>query len=141
MKHTENVIEATEADYLYTQTSQLKNCGKGLFTAVDIYKDEVIAIFTGEILTDRQSALRANKGKDKYFIGMLDGTIMDSMHANCFAKYANDANGLTSNSFKNNSSIFIDENDNVSIIATKKIKANTEIFCSYGKEYWQNYTV
>lgn len=44
-KNDQNKIQAEESDYLYIQTSQLPNSGKGLFTAIDIYKDEIISIF------------------------------------------------------------------------------------------------
>ena len=32
-----------------------------------------------------------------------------------------------------------DDNDNVCIIATKKIKSGQEIFCSYGAKYWKKH--
>lgn len=139
MKKLLNTINPPESAYLYTTTSQLTDAGNGLFTAIPIYKDEVIALFKGEILTDKQAVLRAKKGNDKYFITMLDGSIMDSMNVNCFAKYANDAIGFADSGFKNNSKIGLDELDNVCIIATRKIKSSEEIFCSYGKRYWQKH--
>ena len=107
-------------------------------TAIPIYKDEVIAIFKGRILTDEEAIRRAAKGKDAYFINLPDGTIMDSMTVKCFAKYANDASGLTRTSHKNNSKITIDEDGRVCIVATRKIAAGAEIFCGYGSGYWKN---
>jgi SET domain-containing protein len=136
-KHNTNTIEASESDYLYTGLSQLPNSGNGLFTAISIYRDEVISLFKGEILTDLQAKLRAKKGNDKYFISMLDGSIMDSMHVECFAKYANDAEGFSKSKFKNCAKISLDEDDNVCIIATRNIKMGEEIFCGYGKKYWK----
>ncbi|WP_394338071.1 SET domain-containing protein-lysine N-methyltransferase [Flavobacterium aquaticum] len=41
--------------------------------------------------------------------------------------------------FKNNSKITLDDNDNVCIVATKKIKSQQEIFCSYGAKYWKKH--
>lgn len=131
-----NSIEATESDYLFVSTSQLPNSGNGLYTAIAIYKDEVISLFKGEILTNLQIKLRVNKGHDKYFINMPNGTIMDSMRVHCFAKYANDAEGYSKSLFKNTSKIALDENNNVCIIAIRNIKINEEIFCGYGKKYW-----
>jgi len=139
LKHNTNTIEAAESDYLYTDLSQLPNAGDGLFTAIPIYKDEIIALFKGEILTELQAKLRAKKGNDKYFINMLDGSIMDSMHVNCFAKYANDAEGFSKSNFKNSAKISLDEDDNVCIIATRNIKMGEEIFCGYGKKYWKKH--
>ena len=37
-----NSIEALETDYLYIHASQIPNSGKGLFTAINIYKDEIV---------------------------------------------------------------------------------------------------
>jgi hypothetical protein len=139
LKTSINKISAPEADYLYTGMSQIPDSGNGLFTAINIYKDEIIAIFKGEILTDIQVKQREEAGNDKYFISLLDGTIMDSMNTSCFAKYANDAKGFAKSDFKNNSRIELDEHENVCIIATRNCKAGDELFCSYGKRYWKKH--
>ena len=83
--------------------------------------------------------LRVENGEDQYFINLLDGSIMDSKPVHCFAKYANDAKGFKQSDFKNNAKISLDDNDNVCLIATKKIKVGSEIFCSYGKRYWKKH--
>jgi len=132
-------IEAPESDYLYIQDSQITNSGKGLFTAIDIYPNEIISLFKGEILTDKEAQKRVFEGKDRYFINMLDGSILDSMNVDCFAKYANDAEAFFKLEFKNNSKITLDDDDNVCIVATKKIKSQQEIFCSYGVKYWKKH--
>lgn len=132
-------IDALESDYLYVAASQLPGSGNGLYTATDIYKDEIIAVFKGEILTDRQIALRIKKGEDKYFISMPDGSIMDSMKTKCFAKYANDAEGFSKSSYRNSGKIALDDEENVCIIALRNIKQREEIFCGYGKKYWKKH--
>lgn len=139
IKYHSNSIEALESDYLYIQASQLKNAGNGLFTAINIYKHEIISLFKGEILSTIQAELRASTGKDKYFINMVNGTIMDSMKVNCFAKYANDAEGFLKSDFKNNADISLDEEGNVCLIAKRNIKSGLEIFCGYGKVYWKKH--
>lgn len=139
-KHHANSIEAPESDYLFIAPSQLPNSGNGLYTAIAIYKDEVISLFKGEVLTTLQAKLRANKGRDKYFISLPDGTMMDSMRVSCFAKYANDAEGFSKSSFKNSAKIALDDNNQVCIVATRNIKINEEIFCSYGKAYWKKHS-
>jgi SET domain-containing protein len=128
-------IDAAEEEYLYVKKSQIAGAGNGLFTAVPIYKDEVICIYKGEYLSDKEAKKRALIGEDRYFINRLQGGIMDSMHTKCFAKYANDVVGTT---HKTNSKISLDEHDNVCIVATRKIMEGEEIFCSYGKRYWKN---
>ena len=132
-------IEAPESDYLYIQDSQIPNAGKGLFTVIDIYPNEIISLFKGEILTDEEAQKKVSEGKDRYFINMLDGSILDSMNVDCFAKYANDAEAFSKLEFKNNSKITLDDDDNVCIVATKKIKSQQEIFCSYGVKYWKKH--
>jgi len=131
-------IDADEHDYLYIKESQIPESGQGLFTAIPIYKDEVVSIFKGKILSDTEAQRRAAHGDDAYFINMPDGTIMDSMTVKCFAKFANDASGLIQSSFKNNSRITLDENGKVCIVANKRIASGAEIFCGYGNGYWKN---
>jgi SET domain-containing protein len=135
-----NSIEAPESDYLYIKSSQIKNAGKGLFTAIDIYKNEIISLFKGEIIANKEAKKRAELNDDKYFINLLDDSILDSMHTDCYAKYANDAEGLSNSNFKNNAKITLDEDNNVCITASKKIKPGEEVFCSYGKQYWKKHS-
>ena len=134
-----NSIEALEEDYLYIKTSQIEHAGNGLYTAIAIYKNEIITLFKGELINDSEAEKRAKLNNDRYFINLLDGSIMDSMHTDCFAKYANDAKGAINSNFKNNAKITLDENNNVCIRASKKIKAGEEIFCGYGKRYWKRH--
>ncbi|MQP24352.1 SET domain-containing protein-lysine N-methyltransferase [Flavobacterium sp. LMO8] len=139
MKKSTNSIDAPESDYLYIQDSQISNAGKGLYTAIDIYPNEIISLFKGEILTEKEAQKRVSENNDRYFINRLDGSILDSMNVECFAKYANDAEAFTKLEFKNNCKIALDEYENICIIATKKIKSGQEIFCSYGKKYWKKH--
>jgi SET domain-containing protein len=132
-------IEAKEADYLFIKESQIENAGKGLFTSINIYKNEIISLFKGKILTDEEAKHKADRGEDRFFINMLDGTIMDSMNVKCFAKYANDAENFVKTGFANNSTITLDENNNVCLAAIRDIKEGEEIFVSYGKKYWRNF--
>ena len=132
-----NAIDSLESDYLYVSQSQITNAGQGLFTAIPIYKDEIIAVFKGEILTDKESEKRALEGKDAYFMNLLNGSILDCKNTECFAKYANDAIGFSKSEMKNNAKIALDENENVCLIAIKKIQLGEEIFCDYGKKYWK----
>ncbi len=140
MSKQNNTIEVPESDYLYTQLSQISNSGNGLFTAIDIFKDEVITLFKGDVLNAVQAKLIAEKGEDQYFINLLDGSIMDSKHVDGFAKYANDASGFSVSKFKNNAYIGLDDDEKVCLIAKAKIKAGSEIFCSYGKKYWERHS-
>ena len=135
-----NKIEALESDYLYVKTSQIPDAGNGLFTAIEIYKNEIISLFKGKVITDKEAGKRASLNQDRYFINMLDGNIMDSMHTDCFAKYANDTSGLTNTRFKNNAEITLDDEENICLKATKNITSGEEIFCGYGKRYWKKHS-
>jgi SET domain-containing protein len=130
-------IEAREVDYLYVQESGIRGGGQGLFTSITIYKNELIALFKGKILNAAEAKAMAKLGLDGYFIMMPDGSIMDSRQVKCYAKYANDAAGSSSSSFKNNSKITLSEKEKVCLAATRNIKAGEEIFCDYGKRYWR----
>jgi hypothetical protein len=134
----DNRIDAIENDYLYLNVSQIPNSGQGLFTAIDIYKEEIIAYFNGEILSYEQSRLRAKNSTNNYFMNLPNGTILDCNVTNGFAKFANDVKGFGTSNFKNNATISLDENHKVCLIAKRKIKSGEEIFCSYGKKYWKN---
>ncbi len=138
-KDTIDIIDSPESDYLYVSKSKIPNAGKGLYTAITIYKDEIISVYTGVILTERQVDIRVKKGVDQYFIDMLDGTIMDSMNIKGFAKYANDSQAYANPVFKNNAKIAFDDDDNVCLIATRKIKEGEEVYCGYGKRYWKKH--
>lgn len=133
-----NKINASESSYLYVSLSQLPDSGNGLFSTISIYKDEIIAVFKGEHLTNNQAHLRTLKQKDKYFILLADGSILDSMKTKCFAKFANDVKGSTKPEYKNNAKIALDESENVCLVATRKINKGEEIFCNYGSKYWKN---
>lgn len=131
-----NPIELPESDYLFIQESGISNAGDGLFTAIKIYKAEIIAKFEGEVLNADESALRKVRGEDNYFMMLSDGKILDCMHTTCFAKYANDATGLGVTQFKNNAMILADDSNVICLVAIRKIRAGEEIFCSYGARYW-----
>ena len=134
-------IEAPESDYLYIQDSQITNAGKGLFTAIDIYPNEIISLFKGEILSDVEAQLRVNNQTNQYFMNLLNGSILDCRNTDCFAKYANDASGFSKSDFKDNAKITLDENNNVCLMAIRKIKSGEEIFCDYGKKYWKKHSL
>ena len=51
---SEHAIHAPETDYLYIDNSRIAGAGRGLFTAITIYKDEIIAVYTGETITEKE---------------------------------------------------------------------------------------
>ena len=137
-KKDDNRIDTKESNYLFVSTSQLPNSGKGLYSSINIHKDEIIAEYKGEIISNERALKRAKLGHDAYFVSMPNGDVMDSRKTKCFAKYANDARASENTPFKNNAQIAYDENHKICLIATKKIKEGEEIFCGYGFRYWRN---
>lgn len=130
-------IDARETDYLYITGSQIPGAGQGLFTAIPIWKHEIISLFRGKLLSQEEADQRAKAGHNQYFINMPDGSIMDSMNSKCFARYANDAEGRIKTGSGLNSIITLDDENHVCLVATRDISAGEEIFCSYGKRYWR----
>lgn len=129
-------IDIPEQDYLYVQPSQIKNAGNGLFTAIDIEEGEIVSKFIGEIISDEEAKKRSELGDDDYFMMLPTGDTLDCKKTECFAKFANDAEGIPSG-FKNNTFISMDDDDNVVLVAKRDIKSGEEIFTGYGKSYWQ----
>ncbi len=130
-------IDADESDYLYVDPSQIVGAGNGLYTAVKIFKDEIISLFQGELINSSEQRKRISENKNAYFISLPNGRVLDSMNTPCFAKYANDANGSQKSAFKNNAFITLNENDQACIVAKRTIKPGEEIFCDYGPQYWK----
>lgn len=130
-------IDARESDYLYIAGSQIPGAGDGLYTAIPIWRHEIISVFKGEILSQEEADKRAKLGFNRYYLNMPDGTIMDSMHVKCFAKFANDALGLVKSGTSPNSVITLDDDNRVCLVAIRDIRAGEEIYCSYGKKYWR----
>lgn len=129
-----------EAEFLEVKQSQIPDSGRGLFLRSEKKKGEIVALFRGEILNYEVAELRAQRQEDGYFINMSNGTILDSMHVECFAKYANDAHGLGKTKFKSNAQIQLSgKPDIVYLIALRDIQAGEEIFTSYGRKYWKNF--
>jgi len=131
---SEHAVSAPESDYLYVAESRIQQAGKGLFTAVTLFKDEIIAVFIGEVISTAIFETRSKKGEHSYFMNLPNGKTLDCGKTDCFAKYANDVVGTA---YKTNAFIGMDEYGNVCLIAAKKINPSSEIYCSYGKAYWE----
>lgn len=129
-------IQIEEEDYLYTAPSGLPGAGQGLFTAITLYKDEVIAIFHGERLSAKEASDRAANGLDRYFMELPDGTTLDAMGVEGFAKFANDALGNSGSALRNNAMIALDDDGRVCLRAKRRIRVGEEVLCGYGKRYW-----
>jgi hypothetical protein len=126
-------LETNEEDYLYIKPSQIPNAGLGLYTAIKLFKGDIIAQFHGEVLNKQEFLKRSALQEDNYFMNLPNGLTLDCMNTDGFAKMANDV--LHSN-FKQNAIITLDHN-RVVLVANKTIQVNNEILTSYGKKYWE----
>lgn len=134
---------------LYIGLSALQGCGEGLYTSQKIKAGERICDFAGTLIGKGAFAkiLEAiqnntyNLENANYYVSLSSGLILDSSASNCFARYANDAEGPQKDSrFKNNAKIMEGE-DKISayLVALEDIPAGSEIFAAYGKSYWKGF--
>lgn len=130
---------------LYTKKSLLPNAGKGLFTDADIKKDSEIIEYLGEIVPWSVCEARANKGDDGYAFWISKNHAIDAFNTpQHIARYANDAKGFNRVEGLRNNSQYIVKRKNgerrVFIVASRGIKAGSEILVDYGTDYWQHLT-
>lgn len=126
-------LDTPEEDYLYSKPSQIPNAGFGLFSAITLYKGDIIAHFNGEVLNLKEAQIRIQNNDDDYFMNLPNGLTLDCKNTPGFAKMAND---FFNSNFKQNAIITLNNNQ-VVLVASKTIQAHQEIFTSYGKNYWE----
>ena len=119
------------------KTSTIPRGGLGLFACKEFKNEDIIAPYTGELLTKRQlddRYGRENKDGDyaPYAVKMSENKYMDCACERGIASYAN------ANPSHNNSRFSVSNTANtVNLKATKRIRAGQEIFVSYGKNYFK----
>jgi SET domain-containing protein len=124
---------------LEVKKSKIPNAGKGLYTKRDIKKGERFVEYLGEIITDKECTRRAENDEYGYVFYISKNKCVDALHTpEALARYANDAKGITKvKGITNNASYNIWKKRGW-IIADKDIKAGSEIYVSYGPEYWRD---
>jgi len=125
---------------LFVKESTLPNCGKGLFTTVDIKKGMLIVEYKGEKITWAEG-LKRNENhvfQSPYLFYISSKNCIDAEYTlEALARYANDAKGHTKVKGLNNNAEYAVIKRVPYIMATKNIKAGEEIFVSYGEDYWK----
>ena len=120
---------------LYSKRSGIPGSGKGLFTKKFIPKGTRIVEYKGRLTTWKE--VKHNDGANGYIYYMDKNHVLDAhTYKKALGRFANDAKGLQKIKGLANNSAYVEENYRVFIEATKDIPANSEIFVSYGKEYW-----
>lgn len=124
---------------LTVKKSTIPKAGKGLFTLRDIKKDERFVEYVGEIITWEECDVRAEKDEGGYVFYINKKRCIDAFHIpEALARYANDANGLVKVPGIRNNCVYEIYKNRGWIKATKNIKAGSEIFVSYGAQYWRD---
>jgi SET domain-containing protein len=121
---------------LYVKKSTLPNAGKGLFTKKFIPKGTRIIEYKGKVKTWKE--VQAEEGDNGYIYYVKRSHVIDALKIkNSLARYANDARGLERVKNISNNAEYAEDGVRVFIESTKDIPAGSEIFVSYGPEYWQ----
>lgn len=132
--------EAVDPALLFVNESTLPNCGKGLFTKIDIKKGSLIVEYKGEKITWAEG-LKRNENhafQSPYLFYITAKNCIDAEYTlDALARYANDAKGHTKVKGLTNNAEYAVIKRVPYIMATKNIKAGEEIFVSYGDDYWK----
>jgi SET domain-containing protein len=121
---------------LFVKKSTLTGAGKGLFTRKFIPKGTRIVEYKGKTRTWKE--VQAEEDENPYIYYVKRSYVIDALNdKKALARYANDATGLNREKHIKNNAEYVEDGVRVFIEATRDIPANSEIFVSYGKEYWQ----
>ncbi|WP_346237673.1 SET domain-containing protein [Niabella insulamsoli] len=123
------------AKHLKVKTSTIPQSGKGLFITVDVAKGMIITEYIGR----RAKWSEVEDDADNPYIYYIDddNVIDASKDVKSFGRYANDAAGLTRVKGLKNNAEYHEEANRVFIRAKTDIPAGSEIFVSYGRDYWR----
>jgi len=127
------LMPLSKADFSVKE-STLPGSGKGLFTNVDIEKDTLIIEYVGRQTTWKEVKDDADNGY--IYFNNRNHVIDARRHRSALARYANDAAGLSRVKGVLNNCTYKVLKGKVYIKAIKNIPAGSEIFVSYGKDYW-----
>lgn len=120
---------------LIIKKSKLPGAGKGLFTKKKIKKGSRIVEYKGKIQTWKE--VKHEDGHNAYLMYINRNTVINAKSTiNAFARYANDASGLTRIEGLRNNSENISEGKKCFIEAKRDIEAGEEILVGYGRWFW-----
>lgn len=120
--------------HLVVKESTIPESGKGLFTKKFIPKGTRIVEYKGKI-TDWKTV--KNNSDNGYIYMVSNNYVIDAQnHTKAFARYANDARGISRVKGITNNCTYVNDGTKVYIESIKDISAGSEIFVAYGKDYW-----
>jgi uncharacterized protein len=119
---------------LEVKESTIPGAGMGLFTREFIPKGTRMVQYKGRIRTWKEVE---NEDENYYIFYVTEEHVIDaSRYKKSPARFINDARGLKKIKGLNNNARFVIDGLRVFVEAIKDISAGSEIFLSYGKEYW-----
>ena len=119
---------------LEVKKSTLPGAGLGLFTKSNISKGSRIVEYKGRRTIWKEVE---NDYKNGYIYTIDPQHVIDAKtYKKALARYANDARGMVRKNGTKNNARYVVDGLKVFIEAEKDIYAGSEIFVSYGKEYW-----
>ena len=121
--------------YLTLKKSKLPGSGKGLFTKADIPKGAIIVEYKGSV--HRWMDIKQADGHNGYLFKINNNVVLNAMnYKKAFARYSNDARGISKIVGLRNNSEYLVKKDKCFIISIRKIHKGEEILVPYGKKYW-----
>lgn len=131
-----NILMALLEKKLVVRPSTIPDSGMGLFTEVDIPKGTQIVEYKGRVSTWKEA--NHDDGDNGYIFFVNRNHVIDARRMkSSLARYANDAKGLSKVKGVVNNAEYEPLGTRVFIKALRNIPAGSEIFVSYGKEYWE----
>ncbi|RYY54094.1 MAG: SET domain-containing protein [Chitinophagaceae bacterium] len=120
---------------LQVKTSTIPGAGKGLFTKVFIPKDSFIIEYTGDIMPWKDVK---HEWDNDYIYYVNAQHVINARHRkDSIARYINDANGFSKIKGFSNNCFYKKIGTAVWVQAVKDIPARSELFVSYGRDYWE----
>ena len=126
---------AIREKHLKIKSSSIPNAGLGLFTSIDIEKGTRIVEYKGKITTWKE----VEHDIDNFYLYKVNTqhVINAKEDHKALGRYINDANGLKKVKGLTNNCIYVQDGLSIYIEAKRDIPAGSELFVSYGKDYWQ----
>ncbi len=116
--------------------STIEGAGMGLFTINELDAGDFVGVYSGEVVEQTEAKTRQNQ--DYMFNVPSSELVIDSVdpYKSGLTRYVNDATTTQNNNLKW-SFLKINSKTKIPVFLTKhKINAGSELFISYGKQYW-----
>lgn len=121
--------------HLTIKRSRIPGAGKGLFTKTAIARGTRIVEYKGHRITWKAAQQQPHFNGYVYYLKR--SLVIDAKnYVSTFARYANDATGITRVEGLKNNCRYEEDGEKVFIVARKAIPAGSEILVPYGREYW-----